>query len=77
MEVSQMTTVKTRKVGNSTTITLPKELDVKIGIEFTAYRGVDGVIVLAPKIENPLDKLEPFRMEDEFEDVEWLDSEIS
>ena len=45
-----MATVKARKVGNSMTVTIPKDLKVKEGTEFSVYRGVDGVIVLAPKL---------------------------
>ena len=33
-----MSTVKATKVGNSITITLPKELGVKIGEEFTVKK---------------------------------------
>ncbi|HFU4471417.1 TPA: AbrB family transcriptional regulator, partial [Streptococcus suis] len=55
-----MNTVKTRKVGNSLAITIPKELNVAEGKEFIVYKGIDDVIVLAPKIQNPFDNMEPF-----------------
>lgn len=71
-----MNTVKTRKVGNSITITIPKELEIQSGVEFVAYKGVDGAIVFAPKIKNPLNELTPFIMEDDFSEVLILDSEI-
>ncbi|GFH42326.1 hypothetical protein Hs30E_08770 [Lactococcus hodotermopsidis] len=48
-----MNTVKTRKIDNSTTVTIPKEIDVEIGAEFFVYKGVDNVIILARKVENP------------------------
>ena len=71
-----MTTVKTRKVGNSLTITIPKELAVEVGQEFTVYKGVDDIIVLAPKIANPFDGETDLRMEDDFKEVKLLDHEI-
>lgn len=49
----QMNTVKTRKVGNSVTVTIPKTLNVPEGQEMFVYKGVDNVIVLAPKIPDP------------------------
>ena len=48
-----MNTVKTRKVGNSLTVTIPKELDVPEAQEIVVYKGADNVIVLAPKIAHP------------------------
>ncbi|HFU4460266.1 TPA: AbrB family transcriptional regulator [Streptococcus suis] len=70
-----MNTVKTRKVGNSLTITIPKELNVAEGKEFIVYKGIDDVIVLAPKIPNPFDNMEPFIMDNDFEGVVLLDNE--
>ena len=70
-----MDLVKTRKVGNSLTITIPKRLEVEEGAEFAVYRGIDGAIVLAPKILNPFDQYEDLRMEDDFEGVVLLDEE--
>lgn len=54
-----MNTVKTRKVGNSLVVTIPKSLEVEEGTEFLVYKGVDGVIVLAPKIPNSFDDMPP------------------
>ncbi|HEL1563399.1 TPA: AbrB family transcriptional regulator [Streptococcus suis] len=70
-----MHTVKTRKVGNSLVITIPKELKVEEGKEFIVYKGVDDVIVLAPKIHNPFDNTEPFIMDNHFKGVALLDIE--
>ncbi|HFU4451364.1 TPA: AbrB family transcriptional regulator [Streptococcus suis] len=70
-----MNTVKTRKVGNSLAITIPKELNVDEGKEFIVYKGIDDVIVLAPKIPNPFDGMEPFVMDNDFEGVVLLDNE--
>ena len=36
----QMNTVKTRKVGNSVTVTIPKTLNVPEGQEMFVYKGV-------------------------------------
>ncbi|HEL2110097.1 TPA: AbrB family transcriptional regulator [Streptococcus suis] len=69
-----MNTVKTRKVGNSLAITIPKELNVDEGKEFIVYKGIDDVIVLAPKIPNPFDGMEPFVMDNDFEGVVLLDN---
>ncbi|ATZ03686.1 type II toxin-antitoxin system PemI/MazE family antitoxin [Streptococcus suis] len=70
-----MNTVKTRKVGNSLAITIPKELNIDEGKEFIVYKGIDDVIVLAPKIPNPFDDMEPFVMDNDFEGVVLLDNE--
>ncbi|EJN93601.1 type II toxin-antitoxin system PemI/MazE family antitoxin [Streptococcus ratti] len=70
-----MATVKARKVGNSMTVTIPKDLKVKEGTEFSVYRGVDGVIVLAPKLANPFDGKTDLAMSDDFEGMALLDNE--
>ncbi|MEQ9763244.1 type II toxin-antitoxin system PemI/MazE family antitoxin [Streptococcus jiangjianxini] len=70
-----MNTVKTRKVGNSLAVTIPKELGIDEGKEFVVYKGIDDVIVLAPKIANPFDNMEPFIMENDFEGVTLLENE--
>ncbi|MEX2804836.1 AbrB/MazE/SpoVT family DNA-binding domain-containing protein [Streptococcus sp. H31] len=70
-----MVTVKARKVGNSMIVTLPKEFDIKAGTEFFVYKGVDGALVLAPKIENPFDGEADLTMTDDFKEVIFLDNE--
>ncbi|HFI0336967.1 TPA: AbrB/MazE/SpoVT family DNA-binding domain-containing protein [Streptococcus suis] len=70
-----MCTVKTRKVGNSLAITFPKELNVEEGKEFIIYKGVDDVIVLAPKIPIPFDSIEPNIIECHFDNMVLLDNE--
>lgn len=70
-----MTTVKARKVGNSMTVTIPKHLSVQEGTEFSVYKGIDGVIVLAPKIANPFDGQAELTMTDDFEGVRLLENE--
>jgi hypothetical protein len=57
-----MNTVKTRKVGNSVTLTIPSELAVEAGKEFVGYRNKRGLF-FAEKIANP------FTDESIFEDV--------
>lgn len=71
-----MNIVKTRKVGNSLTVTIPKALDVPEGQEMVVYKGADNVIVLAPKIADPFVEAVDLRMENDFEGVKLLDSEI-
>jgi len=47
-----MKTVKTRKQGNSVTITVPKSLDIQPGKEFIVVKGKDGAFAYLPKEEN-------------------------
>lgn len=61
-----MNTVKTRKVGNSITVTIPETLNVPEGQEMFVYKGVDNVIVLAPKIPDPFSSDTDLRMENDF-----------
>lgn len=61
-----MNTVKTRKVGNSITVTIPETLNVPEGQEMFIYKGVDNVIVLAPKIPDPFSGDTGLRMENDF-----------
>ncbi len=51
-----MTVVKARKVGNSITITIPKELDIKTGQEFKVLKGNDGTLLFSPNDEKLLEK---------------------
>ena len=71
-----METVMTRKVGNSVTVTIPKGLNISIGREYHVYKGADDVIVFAPVIRNPLVDPGRVRMNDEFEEVCFLDTEL-
>lgn len=71
-----MATIKARKVGNSVTVTLPKDLQVETGQEFIIEKGRNGVILLTPKIKNPFDGNDDLRMEDDFADLRLLDNEF-
>lgn len=71
-----MNTVKTRKVGNSLTVTIPKNLGMTEGQEMVVYKGIDGVIVLAPKLKDPFDGITDLRMTNDFQGVKIIDSEI-
>ena len=71
-----MNTVKTRKVGNSLTVTIPKNLGMTEGQEMVVYKGIDGVIVLAPKLKDPFDGIADLRMTNDFEGVKIIDSEM-
>ncbi|MGT2802635.1 hypothetical protein SAMN02910293_01522 [Streptococcus henryi] len=71
-----MTIVKARKVGNSITVTLPKNLGVETGQEFLIEAGRNNVIMLVPKVPNPFNGLDDLHMDDDFEGVKLLDNEI-
>lgn len=70
-----MNLVKTRKVGNSVTVTLPKDLGIDIGQEFLIEKGRNDIIMLVPKIANPFNGIDDLSMEDDFEGVKLLDNE--
>lgn len=70
-----MNTVKTRKVGNSLAVTIPKSLHVEEGTEFVVSKGRNNVIMLVPKISNPFDGVTDLRMGDDFEGVQLLNDE--
>ncbi|MGT2828504.1 AbrB family transcriptional regulator [Streptococcus hillyeri] len=70
-----MNFVKARKVGNSITVTLPKDLGITTGQEFLIEKGRNDVIMLVPKIANPFNGLDDLSMEDDFEGVTLLDHE--
>lgn len=71
-----MNLVKTRKVGNSVTVTLPKDLGVDTGQEFLIQKGDNDIIILVPKVPNPFDGKTDLTMDDDFEGVRLLDNEI-
>lgn len=48
-----MQVVKTRKVGASTGLSIPKTFDIQIGSEFVSYKCKNGSLIFTPKIENP------------------------
>lgn len=71
-----MNLVKTRKVGNSVTITLPKDLNIATGQEFLIQKDNNNVIILIPKITNPFDGKTDLTMENDFEGVTLLENEF-
>ncbi|TWT16442.1 type II toxin-antitoxin system PemI/MazE family antitoxin [Streptococcus sp. sy010] len=70
-----MNFVKTRKVGNSITVTLPKDLGITTGQEFLIEKGKNDVIMLVPKISNPFNGNDNLTMTDDFEGVILLEHE--
>ncbi|MGT2926877.1 type II toxin-antitoxin system PemI/MazE family antitoxin [Streptococcus cuniculipharyngis] len=70
-----MNLVKTRKVGNSITVTLPKDLGITTGQEFLIEKGRNDVIILVPKIPNPFNGSDDLTMTDDFGGVALLDHE--
>ena len=71
-----MNIVKTRKVGNSLTVTIPKNLGMTEGQEMVVYKGIDGSHCLSSKTERSFDGITNLRMTNDFEGVRSLDSEI-
>ena len=51
-----MPIVKARKIGNSLTITIPKEFDIPQGQEYTVYKATDGSLLFSPSGEYLLEK---------------------
>lgn len=70
-----MALVKARKVGNSVSVTLPKEFGIETGQEFVIEQGKNRVLILAPKLKNPFDGETDLRMTDDFEGVKLLSNE--
>ncbi|HEP6064804.1 type II toxin-antitoxin system PemI/MazE family antitoxin [Streptococcus pyogenes] len=51
-----MTVVKTRQIGNSLSITIPKEFEIPQGQEYNVYKGRDGTLIFSPSKENLLEE---------------------
>lgn len=56
-----MSQAKTRKVGNSVMISIPKELHPEINKEYIITRTKNGAFIMAPKISNPFSSNEDFQ----------------
>ena len=63
-----MINVKARKVGNSISISIPKQYQVKAGSKYVVYKSKNGGLIFTPKIENPFLLDEPFQKD---EDEGW------
>jgi antitoxin component of MazEF toxin-antitoxin module len=48
-----MLTTKTRKVGNSVIVSIPKPLNVELNTEYVIYKSQNGSLIFTPKIKNP------------------------
>lgn len=48
-------TIKAKKVGNTMTLTVPKEFKIAEGTEFTVERHSDGRLVYLPTCHNPFE----------------------
>lgn len=66
-----MLTAKTRKVGNSIAVSIPKKLNVDLDTEYVIYKSQNGSLIFTPKIENPFTSDEVY--EDD-KDYEWQES---
>lgn len=51
-----MTIVKTRQVGNSISITIPKELGIETGQEYNVFKGSDGTLLFSPNTDDIFNK---------------------
>lgn len=47
-----MVTAKTRKVGNSVAVFIPKQLNVELDTEYLIYKSQNGSLIFIPKIDN-------------------------
>lgn len=63
-----MLSVKTRKVGNSVSLSIPKQLNIEVGKEYVVYQSKNGGLIFSPKLQNPFLSKTPY--EDSVED-EW------
>lgn len=59
-KMTEMASAKTRKVGNSIMISIPKELNPKSGKEYIFSKAKNGSIVMVPKIDNPFTSDKPY-----------------
>lgn len=48
-----MLEIRSRKVGNSVSIILPKSLNVEVDQAFLITKTHNGALILTPKLENP------------------------
>lgn len=51
-----MALVKARQVGNSLSITIPKEFEIPQGQEYNVYKGSDGTLIFTPNKEDLLEE---------------------
>lgn len=64
----KMINVTARKVGNSISISIPKQYKVEAGTEYVTYKSKNGGLIFTPKIKNPFLSDEAFQ---KAEDKEW------
>lgn len=55
-----MVSAVTRKVGNSVSVSIPSELNVKVGTEYIFHKSKNGAITMVPKVTNPYTSREKF-----------------
>ncbi|MBO1086867.1 MULTISPECIES: type II toxin-antitoxin system PemI/MazE family antitoxin [Enterococcus] len=63
-----MINVKARKIGNSISISIPKQYQVEAGSKYVVYKSKNGGLIFTPQIENPFLSDEPFQKD---EDEGW------
>lgn len=67
-EECRMINVTARKVGNSISISIPKQYQVEAGTEYVTYKSKNGGLIFTPKIKNPFLSDESFQ---KAEEEEW------
>lgn len=74
-------TVKARRSGNATVLTVPKSMKVDLGKEYVVFKGRDGQVVFSPKLpiffESEELKDHDFRQADVFGNVGEAGKEIN
>ncbi len=59
-----MLEIRSRKVGNSVSIILPKSLNIQVDQAFIITKTHNGSLVLTPKVENPYKQNKKINMSD-------------
>ncbi|MDC4249037.1 type II toxin-antitoxin system PemI/MazE family antitoxin [Enterococcus faecium] len=60
--------VTARRVGNSISLSIPKQYQVEAGTEYVTYQSKNGGLIFTPRIDNPFLSDEPFQKD---EDEAW------
>lgn len=72
-----MLLVTSRKVGNSVSISIPSELNPKIGQQYLIYKSKNGSLTLVPKIKNPFKDENSIFVDDNDQNTAMLEEKAS
>lgn len=67
-----MSTVKTRKQGNSIMVTIPSALGIEAGEEFFVIKKDNGAVSLIPKVANPFENAKDGEFYTPEENIEYI-----